>query len=201
MITVEQLERILPNNEDLYTLCATLNKILPKYEINTKNRIAGFLAQCAVESVGFTKFQENLNYGPNSLMQTWPHLFPTVEKANEYARQPQKIANYVYSNKYGNGDQASGDGWTYRGRGAIQTTFYANYKAFADYKGITIKQAVDYCEILEGAIESACFYWKKNKINESCDADDIEGMTHKINPGLLGLQQRKEYYEKAKVIL
>lgn len=201
MITVEQLQTILPHNINVYTLCSTLNSLLPKYEINTKNRIAGFLAQCAVESVEFTVLEENLNYGPQSLMRTWPHYFLSPVVANQYAHQPEKIANHVYANRYGNGNEASGDGWKYRGRGAIQTTFYDNYKVFAIFIGLSLGQTVAYCETLPGAVESACFYWKMHKINEDCDNDDVESMTHKINPAYLGLEQRRMYYEKAKGIL
>lgn len=201
MITVEQLQVILPHNPSLNTLCATLNNLLPKYDINTKNRIAGFIAQCAVESVEFTVLEENLNYGPQSLMKTWPRLFPNAEIANQYARHPQQIANRAYANRYGNGDEASGDGWLYRGRGAIQTTFHDNYKVFAVSIGLPLDKTVEYCETPTGAIESACFYWKMHKINEACDADDIEGMTHKINSAGLGLTNRKMYYEKAKSVL
>ena len=201
MITVDQLEKILPHNNNVYTLCETLNELLPKYEINTKNRIAGFLAQCAVESIEFTTLKENLNYGPQSLMRTWPKLFPYVGIAEQYAHQPEKIANYVYANKYGNGSVASGDGWLYRGRGAIQTTFHDNYKVFAVSIGMPIDKTVAYCESLSGAVESACFYWKMHNINDDCDSDDIEDMTHKINTAELGLPQRTMYYEKAKLVL
>lgn len=201
MITTEQIQQILPHNNSPHTLCATLNGLLPKYEINTKNRIAGFLAQCAVESVEFTVFQENLNYGPQSLIKTWPKLFPNTDVANQYAHQPEKIANRAYANRYGNGNEASGDGWKYRGRGAIQTTFHDNYNVFAVFIGLSLDQTVAYCETPTGAIESACFYWKMCKINDDCDADNIESMTHKINPAYLGLPQRKIYYEKAKSIL
>ena len=201
MITPEQLQVILPHNQNIHTLCASLNDLLPKYEINTKNRIASFLAQCAVESVEFTVLQENLNYGPQSLMRTWPHYFLSVTTANQYAHQPEKIANHVYANRYGNGDEASGDGWKYRGRGAIQTTFHDNYKAFAVFLGLSIDQTVAYCETPVGAVESACFYWKMHKINDDCDVDNIESMTHKINVAELGLPQRRMYYEKAKSIL
>ena len=201
MITVDQLEKILPHNNNVYTLCETLNELLPKYEINTKNRIAGFLAQCAVESVEFTVLKENLNYGPQSLMKTWPKLFPYAGIAEQYAHQPEKIANYVYANKYGNGSVASGDGWLYRGRGAIQTTFHDNYKVFAVSIGMPIDKTVAYCETLTGAVESACFYWKMHNINQACDADNIEDMTHRINPAELGLTQRTMYYEKAKSLL
>jgi len=201
MITVEQLQSILPHNTSINELCTTLNSLLPKYEINTKNRIAGFLAQGAVESVEFTTLKENLNYGPQSLMKTWPKLFPNVDVANQYAHQPEKIANRAYANRYGNKDELSGDGWLYRGRGAIQTTFYDNYKVFAVSIGMPIDKTVAYCESLAGAIESACFYWKIHNINQACDADDIEGMTHKINSAELGLDRRTMYYEKAKSVL
>jgi putative chitinase len=201
MITVEQLQVILPHNTNIHTLCETLNGLLPKYEINTKNRIAGFLGQCAVESVEFTKFEENLNYSSQSLMKVWPHYFLSPVLADQYARQPEKIANHVYAGRYGNGDEASGDGWKYRGRGAIQTTFHDNYKVFAIFIGLSLDQTVAYCETLAGAVESACFYWKLHKINDDCDADNIESMTHKINAAKLSLDTRKMYYEKAKSVL
>lgn len=201
MITVDQLKKILPNNTTLDSLCSVLNDLLPKYDINTKNRIAGFLAQCAVESIEFTTLKENLNYGPQSLMKTWPKLFSYVGIAEQYAHQPEKIANYVYANKYGNGNAASGDGWLYRGRGAIQTTFHDNYKVFAVSIGMPIDKTVAYCESLSGAVESACFYWKMHNINNDCDSDNIESMTHKINSAELGLDNRRMYYEKAKSVL
>ena len=201
MITTEQLQVILPHNQDTHTLCATLNGLLPKYEINTKNRIAGFLGQCAVESVEFTVFHENLNYSSQSLMRVWPHYFLSPVIADQYAHQPEKIANHVYANRYGNGNEESGDGWLYRGRGAIQTTFHDNYKVFAVFIGLPIDKTVAYCETLAGAVESACFYWKLHKINDDCDADNIESMTHKINAAKLSLDTRKMYYEKAKSVL
>ena len=201
MITVEQLQKILPHNTTLNSLCSVLNDLLPKYDINTKNRIAGFLAQCAVESIEFTTLKENLNYGPQSLMRTWPKLFPYVGIAEQYAHQPEKIANYVYANRYGNGNELSGDGWLYRGRGAIQTTFHDNYKVFAVSIGLPLDEVISYCETLVGAVESACFYWKLHNINQACDADNIEDMTHRINPAELGLTQRTMYYEKAKSLL
>jgi len=201
MITVDQIQKILPHNTSPDTLCSVLNGILPRYEINTKNRIAGFLGQCAVESAEFTKFQENLNYSAQSLMKVWPKQFPNVDIANQYGRQPEKIANRAYANRYGNRDEASGDGWLYRGRGAIQTTFHDNYKVFAVSIGMPLDKTVAYCESLSGAVESACFYWKMHNINQACDADDIDDMTHRINAAKLDLDKRKTYYEKAKSVL
>jgi putative chitinase len=202
LLTTEQLRKILPYNNNIEALSEALNKILPKHNIDTKLRVAGFLGQCAVESVEFNTLHENLNYGPQSLMSTWPRLFPNINVANQYAHQPEKIANYVYANKLGNGDVLSGDGWRFRGRGAIQTTGRDGYQRFADYIGMSIDDVVDYLETLEGAIESGCYYWELNNINSAADSEDIERMTLLVNGrAMLQLQNRINYYEKAKSIL
>jgi putative chitinase len=202
LVTTEQLRKILPYNRNIEALSEALNTVLPKHNIDTKLRVAGFLGQCAVESAEFNTLQENLNYGPQSLMKTWPRLFLSVDVANQYAHQPEKIANYVYANKLGNGNTESGDGWRFRGRGAIQITGRNGYQSFADYTGMTIDDVVDYCETLEGAVESGCYYWEKNNINLAADNDNIERMTKLVNgPAMLHLQDRANYYEKAKSIL
>lgn len=202
IVTPEQLTKILPYNHKVGELCQAINSITPAFHINTINRMAAFLAQCAVESVEFTSLQENLNYGPQSLMSTWKHKFPTIDIANSYAHQPEKIANYVYANEFGNGDEASGDGWRYRGRGAIQLTGHNAYKDFATFTQQSIESAVSYCETLQGAVASACYFWSLRNINLVADRDDIREITHLVNgPALLALDKRTAYYNKAKGIL
>jgi putative chitinase len=170
--------------------------VLPKYEINTKERVAAFMAQCGHESVDFTKLKENLNYSAKGLHGTWPKRFVSEEAAKPYERNPEKIANKVYSDRMGNGPEASGDGWKYRGRGAIQLTGKDNYTNFAKAVGKTVDEVVTYLDTLEGAIESACWFWKKNGLNAIADAKDMTKATKVINGGDLGLAERKKHFEE-----
>lgn len=201
MITVEQLQVILPHNTNIHTLCATLNNLLPKYEINTKNRIAGFLGQCAVESVEFTKFEENLNYSSQSLMKVWPHYFLSSVLADQYARQPEKIANKVYANRMGNGDEHTGDGFKFRGRGFIQLTGHDNYSKCGHDIGKDLNNYPEYLETPEGALASALWFWNKNYLSDLADHDDILHITKKINGGTIGLDERTHLYQLAKQVL
>ena len=159
--------------------------------------MAHFVAQCAHESGSFKFIEENLNYRAESLMRTWPKHFPTMEIAKQYERQPQRIANRAYSNRMGNGDEASGDGWRYRGRGLIQLTGKDNYTFFAGSLGITVEEAAEYLATFEGAAQSACFYWEQNKLNRFADANDVKGLTRAINGGTLGLEDRIKHTEHA----
>jgi putative chitinase len=200
-LTQDKLAKILTRNKSVGPLFDALSKMLPKYEINTVNRVAGFLAQCGHESADFTVLKENLNYGAKGLRATFPKYFATDAVAAQYERQPEKIANHIYANRMGNGAEATGDGYKYRGRGAIQLTGHDNYAAFAKSINKTLDETVTYCETMDGAIESACWFWKKNNVNATCDANDIVAMTKKINGGTIGLDERKSHYEKAKGIL
>ena len=200
-LTEEQVGSIVPRCKQETEITEALNHFLPSYEIDTKERVAAFFSQCAVESEEFTVFMENLNYSAKALTLTWPKRFPSIEKANQYARNPEKIANYVYANRMGNGGEQSGDGWKFRGRGVIQVTGHDNYEDFAQHVGMSIDDVVDYMETIEGAIESACYYWQSNNINEPADAGDIEEVTRRVNKGLLALDKRKYYYQLALDIL
>lgn len=196
-VTVDLLKQLFPKNKNLDPLSTALNAVLPEYDINTPERIACFLAQCGHESAGFTVLTENLNYSAEGLCKVWPKRFPTAAAAAPYNRNPEKIANKVYCDRLGNGKEASGDGWKYRGRGAIQLTGKSNYEAFAKSCGKTLDETVEYCETLEGAIASACYFWKTNNLNKFVDANDFVGLTKKINGGTVGLQDRTHHYEVA----
>lgn len=199
--TLDKLKQCVKTNthdDDLYDI---LNELLPHYGITTVNRVAGFLAQCSHESRDFTTLEENLNYSAQGLMATFKKYFPDENTAEHYARQPQKIASRVYANRMGNGDEASGDGWKYRGRGAIQMTGRNNYKLFALYINQEIDSTVAYCETKKGAIEASCWFWQANNLNKECDNDNIEAMTRIINGGTLGLAERTQLYENNKKIL
>jgi putative chitinase len=200
MITPELLQKLGITKESS-EWADILNNLLPKYQIDSPQRIAAFIAQCSHESGHFEKLIENLNYGAKGLVMTWPKRFTTPELANKYARQPEAIANFVYSNRLGNGDELSGDGWKYRGRGIIQLTGKYNYQKFADSVGMNLEQVIDYLETKQGATEAACLFWKNNNLNRYADNGDIRGMTKVINGGFLGLSEREENYKKALTIL
>lgn len=201
-LTESSLAKMLPRNKNIADLLEAFNAVFPKYEINTVNRVAGFLAQCGHESVDFTVLKENLNYSADGLNKIFPKYFKNAGRdSSGYARNPEKIANVVYANRMGNGDTASGEGWKFRGRGAIQLTGKDNYSRFAKAIEKTLDETVEYTETLQGAIESACWFWKANGLNSVCDSNDVVHMTKKINGGTIGLEDRKKHYEHNKAIL
>jgi putative chitinase len=199
--TPEKLAHCAKRNKDIPGLFAALEEVLPRYEITTVERVAAFLAQCGHESVDFTVLQENLNYSAKGLSLTWPKRFPSEADAHPYHRNPEKIANRVYSSRMGNGDEASGDGWKYRGRGAIQLTGRDNYTAFAKSINKSLEDTVTYLETLPGAIESAAWFWKRNNLNALADARDIVTSTRRINGGTIGLEDRRRHFEHNLTVL
>ena len=177
-------------------------EILPLWDINTIPRVAGFLAQTGHESGGFRVLTENLNYSAKALNTIFPKYFKRAGRdANEYHRQPEKIANVVYANRMDNGDEASGDGWKFRGGGLIQLTGRHNYTEFAEDVDMTVDEAVDYVRTKKGALDSACWFWDENNLNKLCDALDIVRMTKRINGGTIGLEDRKKHWEHALDVL
>ena len=200
-ITADQLHQLFPQNKYLNDLAEVLSEQFDKYEINTPNRAAGFLAQCGHESNGFTVLKENLNYKAEALNKIFHKYFPTVESANDYAHNPEKIANKIYADRMGNGDEASGDGYKFRGRGAIQLTGRDNYTKFGASIGLDPEACVADMETLDGGVESAMWFWQTNGLNAICDADDIVKMTKRVNGGVIGLAERTQIYNKAKAIL
>jgi putative chitinase len=175
-----------------------LNKTCIKYQVDTVNRLASFLAQVGHESAGFIYTQENLNYSQQGLVNTFPKYFPTQAIAAAYARKPEKIANHVYANRMGNGPEASGDGWRYRGRGLIQLTGKANIAAFAADMEMKISDALDYLDTMEGATMSAGWYWGRNNLNQWADRGDITRQSKIINGGTNGLEDRLHLFALAK---
>jgi putative chitinase len=172
----------------------TLKAAMAYYKM-TPERAAHFFAQTAHETGGFKAFSENLNYSADGLQKIFGKYFPGVLEES-YARQPEKIANRVYADRMGNGPESSGDGWKYRGRGALQLTGKSNYKAFSDYlKNPLIMEQPD---LVAGelAFDSAMFFYDKNKLWEICDKgvnkDTILALTKRINGGTHGLADREE---------
>lgn len=203
-LTLQQLQQLLPKNPYVKQWHHALAQLLPDYEINTPQRIAAFIAQCSHESGGFTALKENLNYKAATLRKIFPKYFPDDQIAQHYASLPNKqeaIANKVYANRMGNGDEASGDGYRYCGRGLIQLTGKDNYSWFAASLSIPVEEASRYLETFEGAAQSACWFWETNGLNRWADAGDILTLTKRINGGTIGLEDRKKHYEHALHVL
>ena len=195
--TKAQLKEMLPNNQYLQNWYDALDSILPEYDINTPQRVAAFLAQCAHESGGFVFLKENLNYKAASLRKVFPKYFPDDTIAAAYANKPEKIANRVYANRMGNGPEESGDGFKYCGRGLIQLTGKDNYTFFAASIDVPVEEASEYLQTFEGAVQSACFFWDQNNLNQWADKGDILTLTKRINGGTIGLEDRIKHYEHA----
>lgn len=195
--TKEKLGELIPGNPYLDNWYDALTSILPEYSIDTAPRVAAFMAQCAHESGGFKTLKENLNYRAVTLRKVFPKYFPTDALAESYAGQPEKIANKVYGGRMGNGDEASGDGFRFCGRGLIQLTGKENYTWFAESIEMDVNDVPDYLASFEGAVQSACWFWESNNLNQYADNGDILTMTKRINGGTIGLEDRQKHYTHA----
>jgi putative chitinase len=207
LITEAQLAAMIPTNKEVEEWCAALNEMLPKYGITTDKRIAGFIAQCAHESMDFRVLQENLNYKEATLLKVFPRYFgPGKENAAEYAGKPEKIANYVYMDKNRSkggalGNVKDGDGWLFSGKGLKQVTGRANTTAFGKTVGMTAEEAAAYLLTKKGALESALWFWGSRNLNEVADTGDVVKLTKIINGGDIGLADRQARYAKAMAAL
>jgi len=200
-LTKDQLAQLIPGNPYLDHWYDALSQALPDYDITTPQRIAAFLAQCAHESGGFRAIKENLNYKAESLVKVFPKYFKSLDEANKYAKQPEKIANKIYGGRMGNGPETSGDGYRYCGRGLIQLTGKSNYQSFADSLEMAVEDVPEYLATFEVAVQSACWFWEANNLNKYADSGDILNMTKKINGGTIGLEDRISHYEHALTVL
>lgn len=194
---VSDLKEIIGNNPYAAQWHEAIEQVCPVYGIDTPKRLAAFLAQCAHESGNFRFLKENLNYRAESLMKTFPKYFPDLATAKAYEKNQEKIANRVYANRMGNGDEASGDGFKYCGRGLIQLTGKNNYTLFAASIDTPLDEIPEYLQTFEGAVQSACWFWEMNNLNVEADAGDIKKMTKKINGGYIGLEDRIKHYDHA----
>lgn len=199
--TEAQLKEMIGNNPYLGNWHDALCKILPDYEINTPQRVAAFMAQTAHESGNYKFLKENLNYKAASLRKVFPKYFPTDELAAAYANKPEMIANRVYGGRMGNGDEHSGDGYRYCGRGLIQLTGKQNYTNFAESLEMTPEEVSEYLGTFEGAVQSACWFWESNNLNQWADKGDILTLTKRINGGTIGLDDRIKHYNHALHVL
>ena len=174
-----------------------LEEILPKYNINSKLRVAAFIAQCGHESGGFTVLHENLNYRAERLCEVFPKYFRDVATAKKYEKNPEKIANRIYGGRMGNGTEDTGDGFKFCGRGLIQLTGKENYTKFAKSVNMPIEDLCAYMCTEKGALESACWFWSTHNLNEHADHSDMKTITKIINGGLNGLDDRMKRYTEA----
>lgn len=206
-VTAQQLKIIMPKcNTDQWL--NALNQAMTKFEINTSARIAAFLAQVAHESSETTTLSENLNYSAVRLTQVWPQRFPSVVLAQAYAKNPEKLANFVYAGRGGNGNSASGDGWRYRGRGLFQLTTKDNYRLAGQALSLPLVDKPDLLLLPEVAALTAAQFWQRLGLNVLADHQvgdndekDFEKISIKINGGKVGLAERKRYWQLAKKVL
>lgn len=211
MLTENQLRQLIPGNKYVSYWHNALEQLLPDYDINTPQRIAAFIAQCAHESGNFTTLKENLNYKPATLRKLFPKYFPTDELAEEYCRKPNKqeaIANRIYANRMGNSSEfdTADPPSKYIGRGLIQLTGRQNYQNFADSievdgKPLNINEVPEYLETFEGAVQSACWFFESNRLNEISDKGDILTLSKRINGGTIGLNDRIKHYKHALTVM
>lgn len=202
--TQDHLQQFLPQNQHVEHWFESLEKILPDYDIDSIPRVAAFLAQTAHESGGYTAIQENLNYRPETLAKLFGKHFTGMDEIQNYCRQANKqevIANRIYANRMGNGPESSGDGWAFCGRGLIQLTGRSNYTKFAESIDTPLDQVTEYMQTFEGCVQSACWFWETNNLNDLADSGDMKTMTKKINGGYLGLDDRIHHYQIAVQLL
>jgi len=178
-----------------------LEDTFAKYGINTSQRQAHFIGQCQHESDNFRTLEENLHYSAARLVAVWPSRFPNLDVANQYENNPEKIANKVYAGRMGNGDEESGEGFLYRGRGLIQMTGKEAYANCGSGLGVDLIGDPDRLFDPEYAALSAGWFWRKRDLNSLADSGDIETITKRINGGLNGLDDRKAKVAKARQVL
>ena len=200
MLTPELVQECIPNApaDRVEAFAETIDATFDEFAISTTNTQAAFLAQIAHESGSLKYVKENLNYSSQGLLKTFGKYFDR-DSANDYARNPERIANRVYANRMGNGGEDSDDGWLYRGRGLIQITGRTNYEKFFAY--LNEKVDPEYLETPEGAARSAGWFWDSRNLTPIAEAGDIRKLTKMINGGYNGLEERIELYENALHVL
>jgi len=178
-----------------------LNETFSRFNINTKNQQAMFIGQCSHECGNFRLLEENLNYRAETLMKLWPKRFPSLEFAKQYEKNPRKIANSVYANRMGNRDEASGDGYRFRGRGALQCTGHSTYFHAGKALGVDFVMQPDLVATPKYAALTAGWFWDTHKLNPPSDALDYTKVTKIINGGTIGLDDRIKHVQHALAVL
>ena len=193
MVTPEQLTRLHINP----SLADAFNETFDRWGIKTTRQQAGFIGQCGHESGNFRVLEENLNYAAERLMKIWPKRFPSLEVAKPYHRNPRKIANKVYANRMGNRDEASDDGWRFRGSGWVQLTGHDNFYHFSKAMGEDFVMKPDLVRTPQYAAQSAGWFWSTHKCNDLAEAWDWTALTKRINGGTIGLEDRVKHIREA----
>jgi putative chitinase len=197
MVNAEQLQKLHISADWV----DPLNEAFQRFNISTNNQKAMFIGQCSHESGNFRLLQENLNYKAATLMKLWPKRFPTLEVANAYAGNPKKIANMVYSNRMGNRDEASGDGFRFFGRGLVQLTGFSNYFHAGKALGVDFGLNPDLVATPKFAALTAGWFWSTHNCNAPSDALDYTKVTKIINGGTIGLDDRIKHVQQALAVL
>jgi putative chitinase len=203
MITPAQLNTVFPACRNPGTWVRTLDQMLDEFALRPPQRLAMFLAQTGFESESFNVMRELLSYRTPELIQSvWPREFPTVESAKPYVLNPMGLANHVYANRNGNGQESTGDGFKYRGGGLIELTGRANYKGVGAALSIDLEQRPVQIEQPLIAARTAGFFWKQNDLNAAADAGDFDYTTRKINGAAMhAAADRRALWEKLKLVM
>ena len=197
MVNAEQLQRLHIGAEWV----DALNETFSRFNITTNNQKAMFIGQCSHESGNFRLLQENLNYKAATLMKLWPKRFPTLEVANQYAGNARAIANKVYADRMGNRDEASGDGYRFRGKGLVQLTGHSNHFHAGKALGVDFVMQPDLVATPKYAALTAGWFWETHKLNPPADALDYTKVTKIINGGTIGLDDRIKHVQHALAVL
>ena len=197
MVNAEQLAKLHIGAE----WADALNQTFQRFSINTINQQAMFIGQCSHECGNFKLLKENLNYKAATLMKLWPKRFPSLEKANEYAGNPKKIANSVYASRMGNRDEASGDGFRFCGRGIIQLTGHSSYFHAGKALGVDFVADPDLVSTPQYAALTGGWFWSTHNLNAPADALDYQKVTRIINGGTIGLDDRIKHVQQALAVL
>jgi len=197
MVNAEQLAKLHIGAE----WADALNQTFQRFSINTINQQAMFIGQCSHECGNFKLLKENLNYKAATLMKLWPKRFPSLEKANEYAGNPRKIANSVYASRMGNRDEASGDGFRFCGRGIIQLTGHSSYFHAGKALGVDFVADPDLVSTPQYAALTGGWFWSTHNLNAPADALDYQKVTRIINGGTIGLDDRIKHVQHALAVL
>ena len=197
MVNAEQLKQLHIGAEWV----DALNETFARFNLTTNNQKAMFIGQCSHECGNFRILEENLNYRAETLMKLWPKRFPSLEFAKQYEKNPRKIANSVYANRMGNRDEASGDGYRFRGRGALQCTGHSTYFHAGKALGIDFVMQPDLVATPKYAALTAGWFWETHKLNPPADALDYTKVTKIINGGTIGLDDRIKHVQHALAVL
>ena len=197
MVNAEQLKQLHIGAEWV----DALNETFARFNLTTNNQKAMFIGQCGHECGNFRLLEENLNYRAETLMKLWPKRFPSLEFAKQYEKNPRKIANSVYANRMGNRDEASGDGYRFRGRGALQCTGHSTYFHAGKALGVDFVMQPDLVATPKYAALTAGWFWETHKLNPPADALDFTKVTRIINGGTIGLDDRIKHTQQALAVL